>query len=331
MSVILERAVIEIFGGCNYSCPMCPQSTGRGKNWTKKMPFSIFTNILDQLEGKPTITLEGSGEAFLAKDLHKYIQACTDKGLKTHINTNGSFTSGNRMQKAIDAGLSSIRFSIIGYNASLYKKWMSKDYFKKVLQNIFDTKEYIEKTKSNCSISTYHLILDNSNIDYEINEYRKIIDSLGTVGNIWKMHNWAGGYNPDYKRDDSIKKSCGRPFAPEITIRAGGLHNKHAAVTPCCQTMGDPNESKSVLGHLDTNTLKEVFFGEKYTALRTAHREENFDSIDYCKNCDFLYDDPEVLVWSNDETSGKDIMTASSLSLDKYKTDIYKYNNELNR
>ena len=27
---------------------------------------------------------------------------------------------------------------------------------------------------------------------------------------------------------------------------------------------------------------------------------KNFDSIDYFKNCDFLYSDPEVLVWSND-------------------------------
>ena len=29
----------------------------------------------------------------------------------------------------------------------------------------------------------------------------------------------------------------------------------------------------------------------------------NFDDIDYCKNCDFLFDDPEVLVWSNDPSA----------------------------
>ena len=32
-----------------------------------------------------------------------------------------------------------------------------------------------------------------------------------------------------------------------------------------------------------------------------AHEEKNFDKIDYCKNCDFLYDDPEAIVWTNDK------------------------------
>ena len=42
----LERAVVEVFGGCNYKCQMCPQTTGRGKEWTRKMPFEMFENIL---------------------------------------------------------------------------------------------------------------------------------------------------------------------------------------------------------------------------------------------------------------------------------------------
>ena len=31
-----------------------------------------------------------------------------------------------------------------------------------------------------------------------------------------------------------------------------------------------------------------------------AHENKNFDSVEYCKNCDFLYEDPEILVWTND-------------------------------
>jgi len=63
------------------------------------------------------------------------------------------------------------------------------------------------------------------------------------------------------------------------------------------------NEEKSILGHLDTQTYEEVYYGEKFTKLRNAHASKNFDDIEYCKNCDFLYDDPEVLVWSNDKTA----------------------------
>ena len=51
----LERAVIEVFGGCNYKCQMCPQSTGRGHDWVRKMPLDLFEKTLDQLPGSTHI------------------------------------------------------------------------------------------------------------------------------------------------------------------------------------------------------------------------------------------------------------------------------------
>ena len=46
-----------------------------------------------------------------------------------------------------------------------------------------------------------------------------------------------------------------------------------------------------------------IYFGKKYEELRDAHKKEKFDKIEYCKNCDFLDGDPEVLVWSNDKSA----------------------------
>ena len=63
----LQRVVMEVFGGCNYTCKMCPQSDpGRGSNFTRKMPLAKFEKILDQLVpkfGNPQINLEGSGDS----------------------------------------------------------------------------------------------------------------------------------------------------------------------------------------------------------------------------------------------------------------------------
>ena len=57
--VKLQRIVFEVFGGCNYTCSMCPQSyPGRGKNFTKKMRIEDFEKILDKIVpkyGKPII------------------------------------------------------------------------------------------------------------------------------------------------------------------------------------------------------------------------------------------------------------------------------------
>jgi radical SAM protein with 4Fe4S-binding SPASM domain len=100
---------------------------------------------------------------------------------------------------------------------------------------------------------------------------------------------------------------------------SGGIGGLKGAVTPCCQTMGPPNESKSVLGHVQNQTLEEIWYGEEYNNLRKAHEMGDFNSIDYCKNCDFLYEDPEVLVWSNDKSASTDYMLGTNFSLKDYK------------
>ena len=304
----LKRVVMEVFGGCNYTCQMCPQSNpGRGKNFTRKMPLKEFEKILDELVpkyGKPQINLEGSGEPTMAKDLFNYVMAVKKRGLKCFMYCNGARLNGEFMQKVIDAGIDFIRISVIGYNRPLYKKWMNVDNFDLIISNIQEIKKYIEVSKSKCLLSTYHLITDNSKIDYEINEYQNnVINLVNTQAYIWKMHNWSGNHDNINKRLPSERRSCGRPFAPELTVRAGGEKGRTGAVVPCCQTLGPPNEAKSILGHFDKESYEQILDGDRFKKLRKAHQEKNFDDIDYCKNCDFLFDDPEVLVWSNDPSA----------------------------
>ena len=302
----LQRIVMEVFGGCNYTCQMCPQtSPGRGASFTRKMPLVEFEKILDQIipkYGYPVINLEGSGEPTMAKDLAKYVEIVKSKNLKCFMYCNGARLNGNYMKEVINAGIDFIRFSMIGYNKETYKKWMNIDNFDLIMSNIFETKDYIYQTKSKCALSTYHLITNNYKIDYEVEEYKKNIININQIkAYIWKMHNWSGNYdNTSNERQMVKKRSCGRPFAPELTVRAGGEKGRTGAIVPCCQTLGPPNEAKSILGHLDNQTFEDIYFGEKYEYLRNAHKNQEFDKIDYCKDCDFLDGDPEVLVWTND-------------------------------
>ena len=302
----LQRIVMEVFGGCNYTCQMCPQSNpGRGKNFNRKMPLDEFEKILDKIVpkyGSPVINLEGSGEPTMAKDLDKYIAAVKKRGLKCYMYCNGARLNGKFMNNVIDAGIDFIRFSVIGYNKEKYKKFMDVDNFELILTNISEIKKYIKQVKSHCRIATYHLITNNDELDFEVEEYKKnVVNNLDTIGYIWKMHNWSGNYDNLNPRVKTERRTCGRPFAPELTVRAGGDQGRTGAVVPCCQTLGPPNEAKSILGHLDKDTFEEVYFGKKYQDLRLAHEKKNFDDIEYCKNCDFLYEDPEILVWTNDK------------------------------
>ena len=147
----LERVVMEVFGGCNYTCQMCPQSNpGRGASWTRKMPLAQFKKILDQISpkyGTPQINLEGSGEPTMAKDLFEYVKIVKKKNLKCFMYCNGARLNGEFMRKVVDAGIDFIRISVIGYNREAYKKWMNVDNFDLIMNNIKELTEYIKKNK----------------------------------------------------------------------------------------------------------------------------------------------------------------------------------------
>jgi len=179
----IDRAVIEIQGGCNYTCQMCPQThpdgtTGaRGKDWMRKMPLAEFERYVAECAeaGLNVVNLDGSGEATISLDLPEYISVVKKYGAQAVIFSNGYRMNGNFMQECVDAGLDFFRFSIIGYDYDTYKEWMNSENFYRVISNLHEMKRYVVRSKSDCVVATYHLILDNDNIDYEVKQYRKIV------------------------------------------------------------------------------------------------------------------------------------------------------------
>ena len=317
----IDRAVIEVNGGCNYTCKMCPQTTpegktgARGKGWTGSMPIEEFEYYVQQCAeaGLNVVNLDGSGEATVLKTLPKYIEIVKKYNAQAVIFSNGMRMFGSYMKDCIDAGLDFFRFSIIGYDYDTYNKWMNSKHFYRVISNLHEMKRYVVQSKSECVVATYHLILDNNNIDYEIEQYRKIVDSARAVTEIWKMHNWSGVYEPEYERKGN-KKTCGRPFSPDIVIRSGGIDGKTGAVHPCCQVLGRDDEA--VLGHGSENKIIDIWNGDKYNELRQQHKEGNFPS--FCRDCDFLVDDPEVLVYTNHDRKNYK-MYGTKFSLEDYR------------
>ena len=317
MPLPISKAEIEISGSCNYSCSFCPHSfeNGREKSFKRMMNYQMFCETLDQLQDSECeeIYLEGSGEPTMNKKLPDFVKAGTDRGFKMSFITNGFWFKGDLMKKTIDAGMNFARFSVTGYNPELYEQQMSKPNFYTVMENANAAIEYGGVGK----IGSYHLILDNDQEEFEVNEYRKNwIDHVpGIRAAIWKMHNWSGQYDVDW-RIGKRKRSCGRPFSPDLIVRAGGNDGKQGAVVPCCMVLGQ--DSKAVLGHLSEQTIEEVWYGDKYNELRKAHEMHDFDSIDYCKNCDMLYDAPEALVWDN---WGADYnsLTGSTFTMEQFR------------
>lgn len=321
-AVNIDRAVIEIQGGCNFSCTMCPQDKrtgGRHKGFVTKMNLLEFEdNVKDCAQhGLRVVNLDGSGEATLNRLLPEYIKIVKRYDAQAVIFSNGFRMEGQFMKDCVDAGLDFFRFSMIGYNEESYDKWMYNtkgSTFNKIKQNIKEMVEYVKSTGSSCVVETYHLITDNDNVDFELEQYKKLVDELGVKTEIWKMHNWSGAYDIGTNARNGDIKTCGRPFSPDVVIRAGGIDGNRGAVHPCCQVLG--RDEEAVLGHTSINTIEEIIRGEEYSALRQSHRDKTY--TDYCRDCDFLLDAPETLVYTNNYREEQK-MIGTAFNLDDYR------------
>ena len=66
-------------------------------------------------------------------------------------------------------------------------------------------------------------------------------------------------------------------------------------VSICCFDLGSPY----YLGDLKKETVKDVYFGNKYNFVRDVHKIEEWDKVSICDKCDQLYDFPDALAWTN--------------------------------
>jgi len=306
--IIIKQLDLELNGGCNYTCPMCPQTDGREKDFLKKLPFDVFTKIVDDAlqYDLDTVSLHGSGEPTLNRDMARYVDYVKSKNIKCLSFTNGYRLTEDISRELIEAGIDTLRISCIGYDRDSYAYWMSMDTFDKVRENVKRFVDLNTEMGGQSDVHIHHLITDVENKAQEIELYRQNwSDYTGAKSEIWLMHNWAGsevelGYHREAMVASSgIRRSCGRPFSPLLQVRAGGLDGHTAAVVACCMVLG--KDSEAVLGHLDTQSIAEIVSGVPYEKLRDAHSENRYDDISYCANCDQLYDLPESLVWTNIE------------------------------
>jgi len=303
----IKQISLEMAGGCNLKCPMCPQSTGREKEFLARLPLEEFRRIIDQAVplGLKFVILSGSGEPLLHTGLEEAVAYLTQRDIATLIYTNGTRLTPERFERLCQAGLTVCKVSCQGWDRESYAKWMSVDAFDQVRAYLKAAVEIIKAKGYHTLLQTNHLIHDYTQLDYEKTMYLKNwVEYLGVKGEIWLAHNWAGQYgNEGVDREHTFqnrrRRSCGRPLAPVVEIRAGGLGGKHGAVVPCPYVLG--MDSKGVMGHTEETPLLEIVNGEPMQALRKAHLTGDFDAFDYCRNCDQLLDVQESLVWTNIE------------------------------
>lgn len=174
-NIQIRQLAIEINGGCNYKCEMCPQATGREKSFLKKLPIDTFAKVVDDAEqyGLEVVSLHGSGEPTLNSNMAQYVEYVKNKGLQCISLTNGYRLTPDMSKSLIKAGIDMVRVSAVGYDRETYKKWMSQDAFELVREHVIKFRETNEQLGGNSEIQLYHIITDIDALEYELEQYKR--------------------------------------------------------------------------------------------------------------------------------------------------------------
>lgn len=110
-----KKIDIELNTNCNLKCEPCPYKEDHKNH--KLMKFSLYKEIIDQIDWYPSIKLCQRGEPLLSPILIKSIRYAHKQGLRTVINTNGILLLGNT--ELLKSGLNELILS--DYNMEMQK------------------------------------------------------------------------------------------------------------------------------------------------------------------------------------------------------------------
>ena len=129
---------LEVTNRCNLSCPTCQLGTSEAYNGYNKndITFDQFKKIIDQVPSLIYVTLQGVGEPLLNKDIMKMIKYCSDKGISTYINTNGTILTESKSMELINSGLYNLSISVNSLDEKIFAETRSGASISKVLENV---------------------------------------------------------------------------------------------------------------------------------------------------------------------------------------------------
>ncbi|NQU95487.1 MAG: SPASM domain-containing protein [Candidatus Omnitrophica bacterium] len=270
---------IENTNCCNASCVMCPREKHtRAQGF---MDFSLFEKLAKEISHFGNIVkrvhLHNYGEPLLDRDLARRIRTAKDCGIKhTYIVTTASLLTVAKSKEIIEAGLDEMKISFYGTDQKTYNDTMVGLDFYKTLTNVADFFKTRKKIgKKNPRVVLQYLPTDSNKSKTE--DFFRILkplieEEVGDCFNIFELHNYGSGRS--YVKLGDITRICHFPWRTMVILHDG----KAVLCSP------DYN-GLQVVGDTNTNTIKEIWNGNKYKKVRQDFKKLEYQNYSVCKEC----------------------------------------------
>lgn len=283
---------LEPINTCNLRCPICETGAGKLGRSPQNMSMEAFQTIIDKIGAHTnTLMFYFMGEPFLNKHAYDMIRYGKEKAGIPFITTctNGDFVDPVRI---VESGLDEVSFQIGGMTQTTHETYRVNSNLERVMKNLRETIRVRNEKKGNLKIHCGFILMKHN--EHEVETFKKRmaeygVDQAVVVDPCVRTHEEGLRYLPENKAHwfydpEAFKKGILKPrsLPPNecpwiyysISIHVNG------SVVPCCR---DPL-GKHVMGNLLTDTLDEVWNGEKFRNFRKRlHQDQG--QIDICRLC----------------------------------------------
>ena len=298
---------VEVTNRCNLSCPTCQLGTDQAyKGYNKgDITFEQFKKIVDQIPSLIYVTLQGVGEPLLNKDIIKMIQYCTDKGISTYINTNGTILTETKSRELVEAGLGNLSISINSFDEKIFSETRSGASITKVTENVKKFIEIKKQLNKKRPIVSFRAILMKEteptmeDLIFKSNElgidvlYIQLFISMIADKNLcnsslnrheievfsekieqWKKQIKMSIVTESFGKSSNNLGQCKLPwFSPNVTAEG--------YLTPCC-TISNPSILN--MGNVFETPFEQIWNSEKFVNFRASFYKKQPKECIGCQN-----------------------------------------------
>jgi len=254
------------------------------------MDFTLCKKIIRNASefGIREINLTFQGEPLLYKRkwFPELVHLCKQYGMESAVYTNGLLLDSDYARKIVDAGLGEIRFSVDGATQEIYGLNRVGGKFEKVYKNMKDMVVAAKKAKSNIKIIWQFIVMRNN--EHQIGKARAMASEIGIT---FEAKTFAESVPESVPMNNMYRRKLNPLPCTDIYRQAMVYWN--GDVVPCCYDL----EGEEIMGNLKTNTMEEIWNGEKYRHFRRRLKNSVFSTKnqpDLCKGCLKYSVSPEI-------------------------------------
>ncbi len=274
------RLWVETSTRCNLRCPMCPNKE-LPADARATMDLDLFKKIVDQARGAVNdMYLHHRGEPLTHPGLFDMIRHAESAGIRTRFHSNGALLNEEKAQQLLEARPSMVSFSVDGFSKEPYEAARPGAVFEKTIENLF------RLARERAARGQRHPYLVVERIRFRHPHPGETPEAIASL----RKRFLDAGIDEVIEKEEYEWTTPGAPACDPPRVRSGCTFPWYAmvicadgTVTPCPQDFW----AKMKLGDIRTTSLKDIWRGEAYRALRRALRDD-IDSLELCRKCDRL-------------------------------------------